>query len=562
MNKKYWMSSPYNEKTQIITNNHSDIFDMISKASKDLSILGDSTSMDFILSEPIRKELQNAKIKGTRIRYITEISKDNLKSCKEIMKFADIRHMNRIIGNFILSDKEYLIQLVESKFLSKPVYTNEKGMVIMQNYIFENLWNNAVTRQDKISSLEAGVEPEEVKVLSDPFEIRKTYLSLIESAKSQISLIIATPNALQRNYKGGIISMLIDASEKRNVNVNLVIPTYGNDQIQDDFLHTKSLDKNFRFKMKSIAPVTTEIHKIKTTFLIVDTKSVFIIDVKDDSKSNFLEAVGYATFHSSKSRAESYNFIFDTIWRQADLYESLRKANRNLIYSYQKLEEQDAMEKEFINIAAHELRTPSQSIIGYSEMLKDLPERNKQYEEAISRNAERLYSLVINMLSIARIESQTMKLHKTFFDLNMKIEDIIKDISQQLDLRRTKKVVIEFKPIGKINIEADKEKIFQVISNLLNNALKFTIQGTIIITAKQKEKSNEVVVIIKDSGTGIDPEIIPHLFTKFNTKSEKGLGLGLYISKNIIEAHNGKIEAYNNPNSKGATFVVTLPLKE
>jgi signal transduction histidine kinase len=561
MNKKYWMSSPYNEKTQIITNNHSDIFDMISKASKDLSILGDSTSMDFILSERIRKALQHAKIKGTRIRYITEISKDNLNSCIEIMKFADIRHMNGIIGNFILSDKEYFGQPAGSKFLSNPVYTNEKGMVIMQNFIFENLWNNAVTQQDKISSLEVGVEPEEVKVLSDPIEIRKTYLSLIESAKSQISLIIATPNALQRNYKGGIISMLMDASEKRNVNVNLVIPTYGNDKIQDNFLHTKSLDKNFRFKMKSIAPVTTEIHKIKTTFLIVDTKSVFIIDVKDDSKSNFLEAVGYATFHTGKSRAESYNFIFDTIWRQADLYESLREANRNLIYSYQKLEEQDAMEKEFINLAAHELRTPSQSIIGYSEMLKDLPERNKQYEEAISRNAERLYSLVTNMLNIARIESQTMKLNKTIFDLNIKIEDIIKDINQQLDLRRSKKVVMEFKPIGKINIEADKEKIFQVISNLLSNALKFTIQGTIIITTKQKEKSNEVVVMIKDSGTGIDPEIIPHLFTKFKTKSEKGLGLGLYISKNIIEAHNGKIEAYNNPNSQGATFVVTLPLK-
>jgi signal transduction histidine kinase len=561
MNKKYWMSSPYNEKTQIITNNHSDIFDMISKASKDLSILGDSTSMDFILSERIRKALQHAKIKGTRIRYITEISKDNLNSCIEIMKFADIRHMNGIIGNFILSDKEYFGQPAGSKFLSNPVYTNEKGMVIMQNFIFENLWNNAVTQQDKISSLEVGVEPEEVKVLSDPIEIRKTYLSLIESAKSQISLIIATPNALQRNYKGGIISMLMDASEKRNVNVNLVIPTYGNDKIQDNFLHTKSLDKNFRFKMKSIAPVTTEIHKIKTTFLIVDTKSVFIIDVKDDSKSNFLEAVGYATFHTGKSRAESYNFIFDTIWRQADLYESLREANRNLIYSYQKLEEQDAMEKEFINLAAHELRTPSQSIIGYSEMLKDLPERNKQYEEAISRNAERLYSLVTNMLNIARIESQTMKLNKTIFDLNIKIEDIIKDINQQLDLRRSKKVVMEFKPIGKINIEADKEKIFQVISNLLSNALKFTIQGTIIITTKQKEKSNEVVVMIKDSGTGIDPEIIPHLFTKFKTKSEIGLGLGLYISKNIIEAHNGKIEAYNNPNSQGATFVVTLPLK-
>jgi signal transduction histidine kinase len=406
-----------------------------------------------------------------------------------------------------------------------------------------------------------GVDPGEVKVISDPHEIRTTYLNLVKSANSEISLIIATPKALQRNYRGGIISMLIEASEKRNVNVNLVIPTYENDKIEDDFLHTKSLAKNFRFRVKSIVPVTTQTHKIKTTFLIVDKKSVLIIDVKDDNKNNFIEAVGYATFHTSKSRTESYNFIFDTIWRQADLYESLREANKNLLYSYQKLEEHDALEKEFINLAAHELRTPSQSIVGYSEMLKVLPKRNKQYEEAILRNAERLYSLVTNMLNIARIESQTMELNKTIFDLNIKIDNVIKDISQQLELRRDNKVTIEFKPIGKINITADKEKIFQVFSNLLNNALKFTNQGTIIITVKQKEKTNQVVVTVKDSGPGIDPEILPHLFTKFKAKSEKGLGLGLYISKNIIEAHHGKIEAYNNPNSKGATFVVTLPLK-
>jgi signal transduction histidine kinase len=288
---------------------------------------------------------------------------------------------------------------------------------------------------------------------------------------------------------------------------------------------------------------------------------VFIIDVKDDNKQNFIEAVGYATFHTSKSRTESYNFIFDTVWRQADLYESLREANRNLIYSYQKLEEHDTMEKEFINLAAHELRTPSQSIIGYSEMLKDLPERNKQYEEAISRNAERLYSLVTNMLSIARIESQTMKLNKTVFDLNAKIENVIRDVNQQVEIRKVGKVRIDFVPFGRINIIADKEKIFQVFANLLNNALKFTNEGAINISVKEKEKSNEAIVTIKDSGPGIDPEIIPHLFSKFKTKSEKGLGLGLYISKNIVEAHNGKIEAFNNHNSKGATFIVTLPMK-
>jgi len=557
------MSSPYQEKTQVVTNRkQSDIIaDVISNAEQTLNICGDSASPDFTLTGRIRKALQQAKLKGIKIRYVTEITKDNMSSCKQLMKFAEVRHLDKVVGNFLVSDKEYFGRSSGNNFLSNQVYNDDHRMVEQQNYIFEILWNNAIIQHDKISSIEVGVDPDEVKVLSDPFEIRRTYLNLIQSANSEISLIIATPKALQRNYRGGIISMLVEASEKKNVSVNLVIPTYENDKIQDDFLHTKSLAKNFRFRIKSIVPTTTQTHKIKTTFLITDKKSVLIIDVKDDNKDNFIEAVGYATFHTSKSRTESYNFIFDTIWRQADLYESLREANKNLLYSYQKLEEHDAMEKEFINLAAHELRTPSQSIVGYSEMLKDLPKRNKQYEEAISRNAERLYSLVTNMLSIARIESQTMELNKTIFDLNIIIDNVIKDVSQQLGLQRDNKVAIDFKPIGKINITADKEKIFQVFANLLNNALKFTNQGTIIITAKQKEKTNQVVVMIKDNGPGIAPEIIPHLFTKFKAKSEKGLGLGLYISKNIIEAHHGKIEAYNNPNSKGATFVVTLPLK-
>jgi signal transduction histidine kinase len=523
--------------------------------------MGDSKSAEFLLSSEIIKAFQKAKTKGIKIRFITEINQANLGVCKEIMKFAEVRHLDNIVGNFVLSDKEFFGQSWGSNYQVNKIYNNDNGIIELQNYVFENLWNNSVSEHDRSSSLEVGVEPEEVKVLSDPVEIRKTYMNLIESAQSEISLIIATPNALQRNYKGGIISKLIEASEIRNVTVNLVVPTYDNDKIQDDFLHSESLAKNFKFRMKSIAPVTTQTHKIKTTFLIVDKKSVFIIDVKDDNKQNFIEAVGYATFHTSKSRTESYNFIFDTVWRQADLYESLREANRNLIYSYQKLEEHDAMEKEFINLAAHELRTPSQSIIGYSEMLKDLPERNKQYEEAISRNAERLYSLVTNMLSIARIESQTMKLNKTVFDLNVKIENVIRDVNQQVEIRKTGKVRIDFVPFGRINIIADKEKIFQVFANLLNNALKFTNEGAINISVKEKEKSNEAVVTIKDSGPGIDPEVIPNLFSKFKTKSEKGLGLGLYISKSIVEAHNGKIEAFNNPNSKGATFIVTLPLK-
>ena len=556
--------SSYQEKAQIIGDEKqadATIADVIRNAKKYVNICGDSTLPKFTLSETIRKRYQQAKAKGVKIRYITEITRDNLAYCKQIMKIAEVRHLNKIVGNFVTSDMEYLGQSSGHNFLSHLVYTDDDRMLEQHNHIFQNLWNNATTQQDKISSLEVGIDPEEVQVLSDPLEIRSTYINLIKSANIEISLIIATPKALQRNYRGGIITMLLEAAQKRNVNVNLIIPTYDKDIINEDFFRNESLATNFKFRMKTIVPAIKETHMIKTTFLIIDRKSLFIIDVKDDSKENFTEAVGFATFHRSKSRTESYSFIFDTLWRQADLHESLRGANNNLLYAYEKLKEHDALEKEFIDLAAHELRTPSQSIIGYSEMLKALPERNKQYEEAISRNAERLYSLVTNMLSVARIESQTMKLNKTVFDLNLKIQNVIRDISQQVDSDKRDIVKINFNPIGKINIIADKEKIFQVFANLLNNALKFTDYGTITVSAKLGDKTNEAIVTIKDSGHGIDPEIIPHLFSKFKTKSEKGLGLGLYISKSIVETHHGKIEAYNNPDSKGATFIVTLPLK-
>ncbi len=554
--------TPSQEKSQVIGDRRqteAKIADIIYKARKFLNICGDSTLPKFILSETTRNALEQAKRRGVRIRCITEITKDNLSYCKELMKFTEIRHLNKIVGNSIIGDKEYLAQSVGHVFTSNLIYSNENRILEQQSSLFENFWNNATTQTEQTSTLELGVDLEEIKVLYDPNEIRTTYINLINSAKIEISLIIATPNALQRNYTGGIINLLITASEKRNVNVNLIIPTYDKGTINDDFLRNEKIAANFKFKLKTIAPAIKETHMIKTTFLIIDRKSVFIIDVKDDSKDILTEAVGFATFHVSKSRTDSYSFIFDTLWRQADLHESLRDANKNLLRAYEKLKEHDAMEKEFIDLAAHELRTPSQSIIGYSELLKDSPERNKKYEEAISRNAERLYSLVTNMLSVARIESQTMKLNKTFFDLNVKIQNVINDVVISPDKRD--KVEIKFKPIGRINILADKEKIFQVFVNILNNAIKFTGHGTITITVEQNDKTDEGIITFKDSGMGINHEIIPHLFSKFKTKSEKGLGLGLYISKSIIEAHRGKLEAYNNIGSNGASFVVTLPLQ-
>ncbi|MGA8084618.1 MAG: HAMP domain-containing sensor histidine kinase, partial [Candidatus Nitrosopolaris sp.] len=111
-----------------------------------------------------------------------------------------------------------------------------------------------------------------------------------------------------------------------------------------------------------------------------------------------------------------------------------------------------------------------------------------------------------------------------------------------------------------IQLEADKGRMSQVISNLLSNATKFTKIGTIIIATKIDEDNNAILISVKDTGTGIDPEILPELFSKFRTKSFSGAGLGLFISKSIVEAHGGKIWAENNSDSNGTTFTFSLPL--
>ena len=113
------------------------------------------------------------------------------------------------------------------------------------------------------------------------------------------------------------------------------------------------------------------------------------------------------------------------------------------------------------------------------------------------------------------------------------------------------------------SVNADKVRICEVISNLLGNAIKFTTkEAGRNITIKAEKKDSQAIVSIKDTGSGIDPEIKPKLFSKFVTNSPGGTGIGLFISKSIVEAHGGRIWAENNADGKGATFTFSLPLTE
>jgi signal transduction histidine kinase len=185
------------------------------------------------------------------------------------------------------------------------------------------------------------------------------------------------------------------------------------------------------------------------------------------------------------------------------------------------------------------------------------PQGVKVAAAAILRNADRLKRLTEDILDITRIESQSLKLKMEIFNLNEKIKNVIQDAKHGLSDVNITKIIFE-QTEKDIPIYGDKVRIFQVVSNLLTNALKFTRNGDISIRAEQKD--GYAIVSVKDNGTGIDPEIMPRLFTRFATKSQTGTGLGLFIPKNIVEAHGGKIWAENNEDGKGATFGFTLPI--
>lgn len=263
-------------------------------------------------------------------------------------------------------------------------------------------------------------------------------------------------------------------------------------------------------------------------------------------------------------------FFVITYWNKG-LRRVVYIQTKELQETTKKLTYHDKLQKEFIDIAAHEFRTPIQSVLGYSEMIHANLKNFDHYFDKIIRNAKRLEKLTEDILDVSRIEGKNLQLSKSYFDLNQTIKQVIED-HQKEALDKDIQIIFDFKKNVPATVYADEARLQQVIDNLLSNAINFTQNGTITITAYRAQVDTRVeideqdkvstVVEMKDTGTGINPEMIPRLFDKFATRSISGTGLGLYISKSIVDSHDGKIWAYNNKDGKGATFTFTLPINK
>ncbi len=292
-------------------------------------------------------------------------------------------------------------------------------------------------------------------------------------------------------------------------------------------------------------------------FVITPTSTIFsqINDVI------FTQRIEIFSLLAGVTAAVAVLIVFLMKWN-TDLNNEVKRRTRELESANEQLKLHDKMQKEFINVAAHELRTPIQPILGLSEIVqsKVVDENLRSLVDVIRRNAKRLQGLTEDILDVTRIESHTLELKKEKFNLNDVITNCINDVTtNNKNLIGGKNVRLLYEPRD-IVVEGDEGRISQVISNILSNATKFTTDG--IISIKSEKYNNQVTISVKDTGTGIDPELFPRLFSKFASKSFSGTGLGLFIAKSIIESHSGKIRAENNTDGRGATFYISLPLKD
>jgi two-component system, OmpR family, sensor histidine kinase VicK len=506
----------------------------------------------------IKKKLLDKQKRGEHkgIRYITNINNEDVELVKLYLDSGiQIKHVKNLPPmSFGVSDKEMAVTIEKmegGRVINSLLSSNEHLYIKHFASIFEELWRNGIDAKSRIRDIDEGIETEGIEIIQNPTESLQIAYDIVKLARDEVLRIYPSINALRRQIRAGAFRIFKQVLED-GVKVRILIPADEQQiaELESEItlvlpqLEIRSIDKSLQTSIGII---------------VVDRKKSLIIESRDDTKDNYYDAVGVAAYSNSRPIALSYASVFETLWKQAELYKQIN-------FYYEQLKIHSRMQEEFINIAAHELRTPIQPILSLSELLLSKKGNIEQYEElleSINRNGKRLQRLAENILDVTKIESQSLQLKKEKFSLNDLILTIFTNYESHMKKAEISNVKLTIVPKEDIVlVEGDKERLTQVFDNILSNAIKFTKEGTITVSIQRmKENDKEFgVVSVKDTGSGIDSEILPRLFTKFATKSETGTGLGLYISKRIIETHGGKIWAENNLQETGVTFSFSLAL--
>jgi two-component system, OmpR family, sensor histidine kinase VicK len=470
----------------------------------------------------------------------------------------EIKHIIYTPLNFSVTDKEFnftVSNMTDGSAAPNVLVSNELSYIKQFNSLFEKLWSQGVDAADRMLELEKGVEPDFFEVINDKNKAAELLLSLSKLAKEELLFLLPSDKALVRMKRLGVLDALQKAS-LQGVNVRVICPVT---DVSAEIVEQLRVVSQIKFANGN---------ESESGIMIIDSSRFISAELVNPKSETFSEAIGIALYSNSKRSTSMLRSFFNSLWNQAEIYK--------------RLELQERMEKEFINMAAHEIRTPVQPLLGMTDILMSQFEEEEEVEEhqergrkkkkeiavtkeeieMIARNAKRLERLTSDILDVSRIESDSLKLSEKLIDLNENIRIVVNDEKSAIPKGKELKIIFDQRESAPLVVKGDKSRLFEVLTNLIGNAIKFTDSGgTITVTVEKSGAENEALVSIKDTGNGIDREILPRLFTKFASKSDKGTGLGLYLSKGIIEAHGGRIWAENNTDGKGATFRFTLPLR-
>src|SRR5579884_750268 len=502
---------------------------------KSIDICGDHDCPSITAeNKPLLAKYKELFKRGVRFRIVTQITKENLRYCRKLLEFSELRHLEGLKGISGVADGKLFFSATYEqgdKVMPHMVASTVRVLVEQQQYFFETLWAKAIPAEQKIKEIEEGREQEFLQVVTDGNQASQIVLQFAKSVKREAQIVLPSASTMLRAAKLGMWDHLI-AAAKKGARIRVISP------ISEANL---ALVKDICQQAPNITILNGETSS--AGFFIRDNQVYFRAEIKDAKANDVASAIGFLEYSNSKSGIDAFKAFFDILWKQTMDYEKLKNYER--------------MQTEFINIAAHELRTPIQPILGLAEVLRNVltDTEGKMMSYIIVKNAKKLVELQENVLDVTRIESGSLKLRLEQVNLDNIINDIIrerKDKAREIGVELTCRS-------SNASVKADPQRIGQVISNLVDNALSFTSQGSIQISVEKS--GSDVIVTVRDTGRGIDSDILPRLFEKFVTKSEKGTGLGLFISKSIIEAHGGRIWAENNKDGKGASFHFSLPVK-
>ena len=548
-------------ETKILDNQDEIIKQIIhlSEISSGLSVVSNYGGMQLTYNnffESCKKILERQRRgEGEGIRWIMSIEKESVDLVKKFLNLGvKIRHVKNLAPiNFTVS-KHGLIATVEEmdegRMVQNLLTSNERSYIKHFSSMFEQLWKDGLDASYRIKDIEEKIGKAEIEIIQNPMDAIAQGWDMVRSARKEVNILFSSSNALKRQIAMGALPLLNDASEKHKVKIRMLLPSTDN-KLDRLIEQTKSAVPKI-----DIRTISTSL-ETKISILLVDNKQCLILELKDDMQNSSYDAVGLSTYSISPTIISSYLAVFESFWRHAELFEKMKQV--------------EILEKDFINIAAHELRNPIQPIIGFSELLysKIQDQEQRRLLDEVILNARRLERLAQIMLDVTRIENNSLVLTKEIVDAGKVVTDIVEGYNRKLEERNvegkgqhSKGLVLIYEGLKNIKVTIDKVRITQVICNILDNAVTFTHQGQIrvILKEERQDEKNLLIISVKDMGPGIDPEISTKLFTKFASKSNIGIGLGLFISKAIIEAHGGKIWAENN-SDLGATFSFSIPMK-